>query len=390
MIERIDTLAGFEKLRGPWSDLLVASSADCFFLTWEWLYTWWKHLAGGRALYILTIESDGRLIGIAPLAMRPRRVSDFPARPLEFLGSGIAGSDYLDLILRRGKEAEAIGSLAEYLANRKLQLAVGQLRESAAAWRLAWTLEDRDGYRAFQMETDQRPYIDLTGQTWQTYLGALGASHRANFGRRLKQVAKAFDFRFERVKSERQRREALAVLIDLHHKRWRERGMSEAFSSAEMTAFHDDVSRVALEQNWLRLYVLRLNDRPAAALYGFQRNRRFYFFQSGLDPEYSRYSVGLVTMGLAIQSALEDGAEEYDLLHGNESYKSLWAQETREIRKLELYPPSATGILYGGIAQATRAARKLGWTVLPQTIAEKIATSRRLAQLKGHYAPQSR
>src|ERR1043165_1489651 len=182
MVEKVDTLAGFEKLRGPWSDLLVASSADCFFLTWEWLYTWWKHLAGGRALYILTIESDGRLIGIAPLAMRPRRVSDFPARPLEFLGSGIAGSDYLDLILRRGKEAEAIGSLAEYLANRKLQLAMGQLREPAAAWRLAWTLEDRDGYRAFQMETDRCPYIDLTGQTWQTYLGALGASHRAQRG----------------------------------------------------------------------------------------------------------------------------------------------------------------------------------------------------------------
>ncbi|HKA32345.1 MAG TPA: hypothetical protein VKH64_03975, partial [Candidatus Binatia bacterium] len=166
MIERIDTLAGFEKLRGSWTDLLVASSADCFFLTWEWLFAWWKHLAGGRELYLLTIESDGRLIAIAPLAMRPRRVSGFPARSLEFLGSGIAGSDYLDLILRRGNEAEAIESLGEYLTNRKLRLDLRQLRESAAAWRLARTLEDRDGYRAFQMKTDRCPYIDLTGQTW--------------------------------------------------------------------------------------------------------------------------------------------------------------------------------------------------------------------------------
>src|ERR1043165_7663508 len=157
MVEKVDTLAGFEKLRGPWSDLLVASSADCFFLTWEWLYTWWKHLAGGRALYILTIESDGRLIGIAPLAMRPRRVSDFPARPLEFLGSGIAGSDYLDLILRRGKEAEAIGSLAEYLANRKLQLAVGQLRESAAAWRARGAPRGRGGARGRRTKSAAMP-----------------------------------------------------------------------------------------------------------------------------------------------------------------------------------------------------------------------------------------
>jgi len=390
MIRRIDTIEEFGKLKNTWEDVLEASSANCFFLTWEWLYTWWKHLGGGRELYILTIESDGRLIGIAPLAMRPRRVSGFPARSLEFLGSGIAGSDYLDLILRRGKEAEAIGSLAEYLANRKLQLVLGQLRESAAAWRLAWTLEDRDGYRAFQMETDRCPYIDLTGQTWQTYLAALGASHRANFGRRLKQVAKAFDFRFERVKSERQRREALAVLIDLHHKRWRERGMSEAFSSAEMTAFHDDVSRVALEQNWLRLYVLRLNDRPAAALYGFCRGGRFYFFQSGLDPEHSRYSVGLITMGLAIKDALAEGAEEYDLLHGGESYKFLWTQRERGIHKLELYPPGVAGLVHGKISHAGRVARKIGWTILPKAMADRIATARRMAQLKGHYAAQSR
>ena len=390
MIERIDTLAGFEKLRGPWSDLLVASSADCFFLTWEWLFAWWKHLAGSRELYILAIESDGKLIGIAPLAMRAKRVSGFPARSLEFLGSGIAGSDYLDLILRRGHEAEATDSLAEYLANRKLCLVLGQLRESAAAWRLTAMLEDRRGYRAFQMETNRCPYIDLAGQTWEGYLGALGASHRANFNRRLKQLAKAFDFRFERIKSERQRCEALAALIYLHNMRWRERGTSEAFSSAEMAAFHDDVSRVALEQKWLRLYVLRLNGRPASALYGFCRGRRFYFFQSGLDPEYSRYSVGLVTMGLAIRDALEEGAEEYDLLHGDESYKFLWARRDRGIHKLELYPPGAAGIVQGKIAHAGRVARKIGWTILPKAMADKIASARRMAQLKGHYAAQSR
>ncbi len=390
MIAKVDTLDRFEKLRGPWNELLAASASDCFFLTWEWLYMWWKHLAGGRDLYILTMASEGKLIGIAPLAARHRRLSGFPARSLEFLGSGIAGSDYLDLILRDGYEAEAINSLAEYFGDHKLQFELGQLRDSAAAWRLARTLEHRDGYRAFQMQTDRCPYIDLTGQTWKTYLGALGASHRSNFARRLKQLTAAFDFRFERVNSERQRGEALAVLIDLHNKRWRERGASEAFSSMEMIAFHDDISRIALEQNWLRLYVLRLNNRPAAALYGFCRGGRFYFFQSGLDPEYSRYSVGLVTMGLAIKDALAEGAEEYDLLHGGESYKFLWTQRERGIHKLELYPPGVAGLVHGKISHAGRVARKIGWTILPKAMADRIATARRMAQLKGHYAAQSR
>jgi CelD/BcsL family acetyltransferase involved in cellulose biosynthesis len=387
MISTIDTLKGFESLRGDWDDLLQASPSDCFFLTWEWLHSWWKHLAGQRELSIVAVHSEGELIGLAPFAVRPAR---FSPPVVEFLGAGIAGSDYLDLIIRHGREAEVVDALLDFVAEQKWVLELGQLRRSALAVRLGRALAMRGGYRSYEMTTDVCPYISMGGHTWPSYVAALGSSHRANFQRRLKQLRRDFAFRFERAENEHQRGAFLAALIDLHRRRWHDKGASEAFSTPDMVSFHHEVSRLTLERGWLRLFVMWLNDRPAAALYGFQRNRRFYFFQSGLDPEYSRYSVGLVTMGLAIQSALEEGAEEYDLLHGTEPYKSLWAQETREVRKLELYPPSATGILYGGIAQAARAARKLGWTVLPQTLAEKIATSRRTAQAKGHYAAPSR
>jgi CelD/BcsL family acetyltransferase involved in cellulose biosynthesis len=383
MTSRINTLEAFESLRRDWDDLLQASSSDCFFLTWEWLRSWWKHLAGQRELSLLAVHSQGEIIGLAPFSVRSAR---FSPPVVELLGTGIVGSDYLDLIVRRGCEAEVIDALVDYVSERKWVLKLGQLRRSALAVRLGAALATRTDYRCYETTTDVCPYISFAGRTWESYLAGLGSSHRANFQRRLKQLRRDFSFRFERATAEKDRAELLAALIDLHRKRWHEKGASEAFSTPDIVAFHDEVTRSTLERGWLRLFVMWLNDRPAAALYGFQRNRRFYFFQSGLDPEYSRYSVGLVTMGLAIQTAFEDGAEEYDLLHGNESYKSLWAPETREIRKLELYPPSATGILFGGIAQATRAARKLGWTVLPQTIAEKIATSRRLAQRKGYYA----
>src|SRR5204863_1445246 len=194
---------------------------------------------------------------------------------------------------------------------------------------------------------------------------------------------RGFTFRFEHATTNEQRHEFLQVLIDLHRKRWSEKGASEAFSTADMVSFHQELSRLAFERGWLRLFVLWLNDRPAAALYGFQRHRRFYFFQSGLDPEYSRYSVGLVTMGLAIKNAIEEGLQEYDLLHGAEAYKFLWARQTRTIHKLELYPPSAAGIVYGRIAQVSRLARRFGWAILPRPVADRIATARRMAHLKG-------
>lgn len=390
IVERITDEADFEKIKEEWNALLEASPANCFFLTWEWLFTWWRYLSGGRRLFILAVRSGGELIGLAPLVLKPARLRLLrPFRTLEFLGSGTIGSDYLDFILRRGKEREAVEALAEYLAHRKLMLELRQLRrESASALRLAQALREQGGWGLFEAATDLCPYINLSGHTWPSYLGTLGSSHRYNFQRRLKQLNKEFEVRFEQALSEEQRREALALLVELHHKRWQERGSSQAFSTADLLSFHQELGRLALERGWLRLFVLRLDGKPAASLYGFRYHRSFYFFQSGFDPRYGRHSVGLVTMGLAIQKALEEGAAEYDLLHGDEPYKFLWTRDVRDIGRLELYPPSAAGLLHRQISGLGRIAKKVARTVLPRSMAERIAAARRMAALREYYAAE--
>ena len=109
MIDRIDDPARFQALNAEWDELLKASSADSPFLTWEWLWSWWKHLAADGTLHILAFRDRDRLVAIAPLMSRTLRVAGLaPVRVLEFLGTGSVGSDYLDLIVRRGQEAEAL------------------------------------------------------------------------------------------------------------------------------------------------------------------------------------------------------------------------------------------------------------------------------------------
>src|SRR5690606_22369675 len=51
----IDTEAALRTLRAEWNELLQASASDKLFLTWEWLYTWWQHLAGDRTLYVIAL-----------------------------------------------------------------------------------------------------------------------------------------------------------------------------------------------------------------------------------------------------------------------------------------------------------------------------------------------
>ncbi|PYQ11158.1 MAG: hypothetical protein DMF80_22350 [Acidobacteria bacterium] len=365
ILERIDDERRFAGLAEEWDALLRDSAADSIFLTWEWLHTWWRHLAGRRRLFLLTVRHRGELVAIAPLAFAPPQLKRFlPFRSLQFLGTGTVGSDYLDLIVRRGWEDAAVTAVAGRLRSEKAMLELHQLRDEALAWRLAGCLEP-EGWKSRQAETDVCPLVPLAGHDWETYLAALGSAHRYNFRRRLRNLQRRFTVEWQCVTAEAERRPALDRLIALHRARWEDRGRSEAFASEGLVSFHEELSRLALARGWLRLLELRLDGRPAASLYGFRYGQSFSFYQSGLDPSFAKLSVGLVTMGLAIKTALEEGAGEYDLLHGAERYKFLWAPEARELRRLELYPPVWRGFLSQQAVALGRAARRTARRLLP-------------------------
>src|SRR5437879_7670078 len=106
----------FGALRADWADVLQHSTANNPFLTWEWLHAWWTHLRGSRTLELVTVRDDHQLIAIAPLCARRGRLPWLGH--LEFLGTGWAGSDYLDVIVRSGHEAECVDELANTLRAR--------------------------------------------------------------------------------------------------------------------------------------------------------------------------------------------------------------------------------------------------------------------------------
>jgi CelD/BcsL family acetyltransferase involved in cellulose biosynthesis len=373
-IETIADVEGFHALRAEWTELLESSSSNCIFLTWEWLSTWWKHLGGGRQLHLIAVRQGRELIGLVPFMVNPPRPGRLvPCRTIQFLGSGSVGSDYLDVIVRTGREAEALGALGRHLAAQGLMLDLAQVkRQSAAAVLLAADLEQH-GWRVSEQAGDACPFIDLTGHTWASYLASLDARHRYNVRHRLDSLTKRFAMRFERVESEEQRRDALAALVQLHMHRWSARGGSTALYAESLVAFHEEFSRLALRRGWLRLYVMRLDERPVAALYGFRYGRAFCFYQTGFDPAYGRHGVGQVTVGLTIKDAIEEGAGEYDMLHGEEHYKFDWAGQVRELGRIEVYPPSAQGWLCRRGVQLDRAARRAARRLLPGAVADWVA-----------------
>ncbi len=375
-VEVVTDVAAFDAIGAEWNALLQASGSDTVFLTSEWLSAWASRLGADRRLHVLLVRRGGELIGAAPLAWRRRRLLGWLGVPcLEFLGTGIVGSDYLDVIVRRGFEGEAEAALVGALRRVRAMVEFAQLaagRSVAAGVAAALT---RSGWSRETRPVDVCPYIDLRGRDWDSYLASLGGEHRYAFRRKLRRLS-ARGFEFRRAASEDERRVALDTLVALHNRRWESRGGSDAFGG-EVVAFHHDFTRRALGRGWLRLYVLSSGDRPLAALYGLRYGGTFSFYQSGFDPEAARDGAGTVCMGLAIQSALQEGTSEYDFLHGDEPYKFHWARDVRRLERVASFPPHAAGALWKGAAHIERETRRMARRVLPESVVRRLQSVRR-------------
>lgn len=343
-VEVVNTVAGFAALREEWDGLLQDSRSDCLFLTWEWLYTWSHRLGARRRLEVVTVREAGRLLGAAPLALRlPSARRCMPVRSLEFLGTGTVGSDYLDIIARRGREEEVIEALAAYLDGARRPILMAQLDASGSvAARLALVLGAR-GWDTSLANTDVCPYVRFGAAGWDGYYRSLGRRHRRSLRQKEHGAERLHRVEFTVAESEPERARAFAAFVDLHYRRWRGARRSQALSGSAIVSFHDGFSRIALARGWLRLSVLSFDARPVAAIYGFAYGRRFYYYQAGFDPGFSRFSVGSMCLEKSMQSALAEGAEEYDFLHGAEPYKLQWTRATRELACCTAYPPSFGG-----------------------------------------------
>lgn len=366
-IEVVDDTEGFHALKQEWDELLKISPVNNLFLTWDWLLTWWRHLSEDRILHLIVIRRDREVIAIVPLCLRSSRLGYLlPYKMFEFLGVGDVGSDYADLIIRPGAEQLALQVLIKYLADRNFIIEFTKVLSTSSYMSDFNSLLDRQGWRVSVKTSHICPYINLTGLDWEGYLASLGHSHRYNFRRRLKNLRKDFaDYRFEQVHTEEQMKLTLTRLIELHNLRWNERGGSDAFHRPGLLNFHADITHSSLHQDSLRLYVLRLNGKAAAILYGFKYNNVLYYYQSGFDTSLSRYSVGMVIMGLAIKSAIEEGIEKFDFLHGEEEYKYLWTSGQHELIRITCVPPGIFGATYSRVMALRKSLRRLIRNFLP-------------------------
>ncbi|CAN5628051.1 hypothetical protein BH11ARM2_BH11ARM2_05510 [soil metagenome] len=301
----------FGAFRSEWRDLIADSDVATPFQTPEWAETWLRWYGSGLRPFAVEIREGNDLIGLYPL-VRGRS----PWRPIRPIGTG--PSDYLHPLARRGKEADVSRAMRAWFSDRKGLLDLHQIREDMP-------LGDEEG----SLEQAVCLVLDLP-RTYDEYLKTLGKSLRYD-ARRL-----------DKLPIEITTGREVEVFLELHHRRWRKRGLPGAFIG-RATGFHREWTAIAEREGWLRMTVLRHEGRAVGALYGMTLNKTSYYYQAGFDPEAKAISPGTLLVAHAIRTAIEEGRTAFDFMRGDESYKRRW-KPTRELHNRRILRSSSNVI----------------------------------------------
>ncbi len=301
----------FEQVSGEWSGLVAQCAAPVPFVTPAWQRVWLAHFLGDRTLRILTARDGERLIGLAPFIVDGPRA--------ELVGH-YSICDYMDVVVTPGFEPGFYASLFERLASDGItQIEMRGIRASSPTSVTAAQAAVPFGYAAAREEEALSPAVELPG-TWDEYLGMLSKKDRHELRRKLRRLDSAGGAVELRVVTEPAEAEAMLdtlfhlMRISSHHK-------EEFLDRPGMEPYFREMTSTMAAEGMLRFYFLTFDGQAVASVLNFDLGGRLYMYNSGYDPEYSHYGVGLMSKTLLIKDAIEQGRSCVDFLRGDEAYK---------------------------------------------------------------------
>jgi len=371
-------------IRPAWENILQGAEALTIFSTFEWLGAWWKAFAKDKELVALVLSnSNDEIVGVVPLYTDLVETAlPFRVRRLRFVGDGSEDSDNLDLIIRAGYETSCTQAFLSWLESNP-DWDICELNtlpmDSAAVPSLVsglkrrrWSLQRREG---------PRTTISLP-DTWDSYVsGTISRKEKTKIGYYTKRLEKRFRPSITKCENAQAIPASLAILFELHQKRWQLKGGPGSFASAERCELYYNMAPSFVERGWLEFWILELDGKPVAAQYALRYRNAVYSLQEGFDPAYSSERVGYVLRAHVLKTLIDQGIQQYDFLGGEEASKIRWGAQKRSYADIHFARRLTRGAIYLRMVQTTHTLKNWFRTNLPAPVLRALRKGKSQATL---------
>lgn len=294
-----------------------------------WLRTWLSEFGDHCEPLFISAVSDGEIKAIAPLMRSDDR--------LTFIGDSSI-CDFMDFAVEPGSEEQSYPEIWRQLCEEDwTDLELWGLPDSSPTRAAITALATGAGYAVGETLEAVSPRVALPA-TWEDYLASLRKKDRHELRRKIRRLFDSgAEVRFEALSDQADVIKGIEVFLDLHT---RSRMDKTEFMTDEMASFFRRMASALSASGLIRLFLLYINDRPAAGVLCFDAGDHLYMYNSGYDPDFGGLAVGLVSKALCLQWAIENGKAGADFLRGNEPYKYDLGAVDQEIHRLVVRRPA--------------------------------------------------
>ena len=317
-------------LAEPWEDLAAQTGAAPWL--WPGWFNAWNSAFGSGTIEPVEVWRGGRLVGVAPMS-RSRGALTSPTN-WHTPWFGLLACD-------PGAERQLADALFRRRAHRVTMAFV--LATDLPAVRDA---ARRAGHRLLERTLERSPYVDCETTTWEGYEATLGAKMRRELRRRRRRLEAEGTLSFDVADGT----ERLDALLDegfaVEAASWKGQQATAITSQPATERFYRDVARWAASRGWLRLGFLRVDDQALAFDFAIEAGGVHYLLKTGYDPARRESAPGKLLRHEMLRRAFDAGMSSYEFLGADEPWKLEWTTSRRDLRRLDAFARSATGIAH--------------------------------------------
>jgi CelD/BcsL family acetyltransferase involved in cellulose biosynthesis len=311
-------------LAPEWAALLERTPEPVAFLHPTWHRVWLEEFQDGREHLLLAVRDGAGLIGVASL-LRDRQ-------KLSFVGN-YSICDYMDFVVAPDRAAEAFAALLGALQQEEWsEFEMRGLRDDCSTLSELCPAAERAGLTVERADEAVAPRVMLP-ETWEEYQAGLNKKDRHELRRKLRRLGELGEQQMTAYTRPEDVAEHLPIFIKLMVD---SRGDKASFMSEQIGRFFHRMAPALAADGLLRLYELELNGAAIASVLCFDEGGRLFLYNSGYDPQYAQFAVGLGSKAMCLQDAIESHHTCVDFLRGHEPYKYDLGSKDRQIYMVTL------------------------------------------------------
>lgn len=321
-----------------WDELAENQDVPSIFLGYEWITTWWQHFGTNKQLFLITGTCKNRLIALAPMMVSMKPLLPLrPSRIMEFIGTsgvpsrGMGLADRVDFLYPPGHQeilSELLTKLLDYSHYFDLLL-IRALPASSPALVVLKKIGAKLGLRFYQSFRSQSPYTRTEG-TWEDFLATRKSKIKRQWRNSCRRLERFGHYEISCFPDNGWSFEkTMETLLSINRESYKWQKGSSLFQTPDLLKFYNDLFR-RISSKWLIVHFILIEGKAVAYQAGFRYARRFFGYNTAYRKSYAQVHPGIHLIIHMIRIAFGESCIEYDMMRGEEPYKSHWKSGQRE------------------------------------------------------------